>query len=233
MPQVTSSMSGDRVNPDACQPAGDCQRQARSQTKRHLKATTALAILSIGLSGCSAPIIGALTLGQVTTIAGIASSFMSGRDLTEHALSAATGKDCRLLESILRSDRNFCEEPGSEATQDDFKGVIALLEDSQSDTQTAFAEAAAIEPAHFGFAPVDRRIDVKRFTLDNVAQTKAPARAERLSFGMLQASYGQTWSYEMTAKKQRVARAEPKPLVTIREDGKPIVPDPETTVRTN
>lgn len=83
-----------------------------------------IVVLGLGLNACAAPIIAGLTLSQISTIAGVASTATTGKGLTDHALSYATGKDCNLVESVLRKDRKLCETPGSPATQEDFKGVF-------------------------------------------------------------------------------------------------------------
>lgn len=83
---------------------------------------------AVTVSGCAAPIIGALTLGQLSTIAGGVSTLTTGKGLADHALSLLTGKDCSITEGILRKDRKICELPGSLATRDDFKGVFAFFE---------------------------------------------------------------------------------------------------------
>jgi len=185
--------------------------------------------LSLALTGCAAPAIGALTVGEVLTIAGLSSAFLTGRDLGEHALSAATGKDCRFLESALRSDRGFCEDHGSAATGEDFGGLIALLE-PRNNEGTVLAAAPAAPNVH-GFTPIDRERLARTFTLDRAA---APAKGEHkappVSFGFLQSSYGQTWTYEAPEeKKLRVAEAKPRPapqpLPAVRSDGQVIYPE--------
>jgi hypothetical protein len=47
----------------------------------------------------------------------------TGKSVGEHALGAVSDKDCRILEGIGREDRKICEEPGSPATERDFKGL--------------------------------------------------------------------------------------------------------------
>ena len=47
----------------------------------------------------------------------------TGKTVGDHVLDATTGKDCKLVEGIARSDRHVCENPGSPATKRDFKGV--------------------------------------------------------------------------------------------------------------
>jgi hypothetical protein len=83
---------------------------------------------ALALSGCAAPIIGTLTLSQLSTIVGGVSTLTTGKGLADHALSLLTGKDCSITEGILRKDRKICEEPGSLATREDFKGVFAYFE---------------------------------------------------------------------------------------------------------
>lgn len=80
------------------------------------------------VTGCATPIIGAITLSELSTIAGVTSTVTTGKGLTDHALSLITGKDCSLTEGLLRSDRDICEPRGSLATKDDFKGVFAYFD---------------------------------------------------------------------------------------------------------
>lgn len=104
------------------------------------------------LSGCAVPLIGPLTLSHLSTIASATSMTIEGKGAAEVALDLATGKDCRMMEGFLRADRQLCEKPGSEATEGDFKGVIALLADkppkskATGDTMLAQAPAAAAPP---------------------------------------------------------------------------------------
>lgn len=80
------------------------------------------------VTGCATPIIGAITLSELSTIAGVTSTITTGKGLTDHALSLLTGKDCSITEGLLRSDRDICEPRGSLATKDDFKGVFAYFD---------------------------------------------------------------------------------------------------------
>lgn len=82
---------------------------------------------ALALSGCATAVVGSITVSQISAAAGIASTATTGKGLQDHALSAITGQDCRLLEGIFRANRHICEEPGSPATENDFRGVVVLL----------------------------------------------------------------------------------------------------------
>ncbi|HEY4343007.1 MAG TPA: hypothetical protein VGN05_01565 [Parvibaculum sp.] len=161
--------------------------------------TVVVALGFAGLAGCAAPIVAGLTAAQVFSIAGLSATIMTGRDLTEHAVSLVTGKDCRFLETLLRNGRSFCEEPNAVATKDDFHGVIALFDKDKTDTGTKVA-AATLDPEVLGFAPVDRRA-AEDFSLE-IARKNNPARidAPMLSFGMLSATFGSSFSYGLTMR---------------------------------
>jgi len=90
---------------------------------------TVIAIVSIAplLSGCTAPVLGALTLNHIMTISTVASAAASGKGIGDLALDAVTGQDCRILESTFRSDREFCEDTDSLATKSDFKGLSSIV----------------------------------------------------------------------------------------------------------
>ena len=150
----------------------------------------------LALSGCAAPAIGALTIGEVLTIAGISSSIMTGRDLGEHALSALTGKDCRFLEAALREGRSFSEERGSTATKGDFGGVIALLRNKDGEVEETTIAAADLDPMLLGFAPVDRRA-ARDFSLEIARKTSRTEPKQTIAFGMMSATFGQSWNYRL------------------------------------
>lgn len=107
----------------------------------------AVVAVGLALSGCAAPIIGALTLGQLTTIAGLVSTATTGKGLSDHALSFLTGKDCNLTEAILRKARKLCEERDSVATKDDFKGVFVAFGGKDSEPLDRMARARQQELA--------------------------------------------------------------------------------------
>lgn len=115
------------------------------------------------LSGCALPFVGPLVFTDILTGASLLSSAATGKGVTEIALDFMTGKDCRLLEGALREDREFCEEHGSPATEDDFKGLVAWLEDNepeaplpgdQNDATIMVAEIGPPDAARDGFIPV-------------------------------------------------------------------------------
>jgi hypothetical protein len=54
---------------------------------------------------------------------------INGKGLPEDAADLVTGKDCRVIEGIVRKDRKTCETRGSPETRKDFKGLAGLLDD--------------------------------------------------------------------------------------------------------
>lgn len=110
--------------------------------KRHVGIL--LAGTSLLLAGCAGPVILGINLGTASTVGSVISTAATGKGLGEHALSAATEKDCAIIEGAFRSDRKFCEERGAEATKSDFKGLAVLFEDKpQPASATMLAEAPA------------------------------------------------------------------------------------------
>jgi len=83
------------------------------------------------LSGCALPFAGSLAFTDLLTGISIFSTAATGKGATEIALDVMTGQDCRFLEGALREDRDICEERGAEATEEDFKGVMAWLEEDE------------------------------------------------------------------------------------------------------
>lgn len=182
----------------------------KALTRRVLVATVSVSL--VGLAGCAAPMVAGLTAAQVFTIAGLSATIMTGRDLTEHAVSMVTGKDCRFLETLLRNGRSFCETPDTIATKDDFHGVIALFDKERADTDTKVA-AAALDPQILGFAPVDRRA-AEDFSLE-IARKDAKVEAPMLSFGMLSATFGSSFSYELNMRGSIADAARPGKLALV------------------
>jgi len=106
--------------------------------------------LSVSLGGCGTEIIGGLTLSQLSTGISLVSTLFTGKGTTELALDAVTGEDCRFLEGALRSDRTFCEPRDSAATQDDFRGLMALLDDGAAGDDAVAGIEPPTPPAGYG-----------------------------------------------------------------------------------
>ncbi|OUR76836.1 hypothetical protein A9Q83_13035 [Alphaproteobacteria bacterium 46_93_T64] len=100
----------------------------KKKTARIFKKVAICGVVCVTLTGCAETIIAGLTLSELFTAGSITSSILTGKGFGEHALDAVTGQDCRILDAIFRSDRAICEPKNSIATQDDFKGLIALLD---------------------------------------------------------------------------------------------------------
>jgi hypothetical protein len=115
--------------------------------RRRIAQICALAAIAAGLSGCAAPIIAGITLSQISMVAGAISTAVTGKGLSDQALSLLTGKDCNLTEAILHRNRKLCEEPGSIATAGDFKGVFVAFGGPDSDALDRVARARAEELA--------------------------------------------------------------------------------------
>lgn len=179
----------------ACVMALNISRSIFGKASRTVR-LAAIGLGILGLSGCAAPAIGALTIGEVLTIAGISSTIMTGRDLGEHALSALTGKDCRFLEAALRDGRSFCEEHNSVATKGDFGGLVALFKSDDGDVKETTVAAADLDPLVLGFVPVDRRA-AHEFSLEIARETSRQEPKETVSFGMMSATFGQSWDYRL------------------------------------
>ena len=86
----------------------------------------AAVVLAAGTSGCMGAIVGAPLLDHAITATSAIMTASSGKGVAEHALDAATGKDCRILESALRQDRKLCETRGAPVTARDFRGLDSL-----------------------------------------------------------------------------------------------------------
>jgi hypothetical protein len=93
-----------------------------------LAVSMAMSLVCLNLGGCGGIVLAGLPLGQLSTAVGVASIAVTGKGLGEHGLDVVTGRDCRVLEALMRDEREICEEPNSLATRDDFRGVIVWLE---------------------------------------------------------------------------------------------------------
>lgn len=92
-----------------------------------------LAPVCLTIGGCATAVVGSLTLSQISTIATVTTMTVKGKGVGEVAMDVATGKDCRVMEGLVRQSRAICELPGSRATDGDFKGVLALLQRDETD----------------------------------------------------------------------------------------------------
>lgn len=114
-------------------------------------ATTAIILgASVTLGGCGTEIVAGMTLGQLSTGISLVSTLFTGKGTTELAFDAVTGQDCRFLEGALRSDRTFCEPYDSVATRDDFRGLMALLDDDAAGGDAVAGVEPPAAPSGFG-----------------------------------------------------------------------------------
>jgi len=98
---------------------------------RRMKITAALLIILAGtVTGCSAPIFAGLTVGEFSLAASLVSTAATGKGLGEHAMDAATGRDCRVLEGLAREDRKVCERQDSPVLEDDWQGLAGLADEA-------------------------------------------------------------------------------------------------------
>lgn len=99
----------------------------------HVARAAAIGVVCLGTGGCLQLVVAGIPLSQISTAVGVASLATTGKGLAEHGLDVVTGKDCRLLDSLMRDERELCEERNSPATQEDFRGVFAWLEEQAED----------------------------------------------------------------------------------------------------
>ncbi len=92
-------------------------------------------LLAGALGGCSTPLFAGLTLGEVGLVSSLFTTAATGKGLGEHAMDAATGRDCRILEGLAREDRRICERENSPAAEDDWQGLAGLAGDSSDATR--------------------------------------------------------------------------------------------------
>lgn len=93
----------------------------------HRIVSLALPLLCVfALSGCGAPIFAGLTFAELSTAGSLISTAATGKGLSEHAMDAATGRDCRILDAMVRDDRRLCERRNSPALEKDWKGLASM-----------------------------------------------------------------------------------------------------------
>jgi hypothetical protein len=135
---------------------------------------TAIGVACLSTGGClHVAIGGGLTLSHLSTITAVASIAVTGKGLGEHGLDLVTGMDCRVLESLMRDEREVCEERNSPVTQEDFRGVFSWMEEQLDESP---------RPAKPVITPTDRQLaggpvgKVVRFV--GLDEQVAPRRAE-------------------------------------------------------
>lgn len=101
----------------------------RRHAPRAIRSTAILLVLAGLLSGCSAPIFAGMSVGELGLFSSLFSTAATGKGLGEHAMDAATGRDCRILEGLAREDRKLCERRNSPAIEKDWKGFAKLSRD--------------------------------------------------------------------------------------------------------
>ena len=141
-----------------------------------LTAIAAILASTTMLGGCAGTIAG-VSLGSISSFAGFASTIFTGADLGEHAASLLTGKDCRFSEGLARVDRKVCEEAGSPATRDDFRGIF--VERVEADGTVIYA-APKYMPASVGAGENENDTDI---VWAQIKQQKQREAAERLMAG--------------------------------------------------
>ncbi|MEQ8746122.1 hypothetical protein [Pyruvatibacter sp.] len=188
----------------------------RRSTLKKLARPLVIVAGTMGLAGCAAPVIGAITVSQLSTAAGIASSIMSGRDLTEHVVSAIVGEDCRFLEAILRG-RPICVPYGSPEADDSFQGIIVALnrnEDEPTFDRSGEYQVAGLDPTavQLGFAPIVPDYNITTNAIAAVERditNSDRGDMRRVSFGMMSATYGPSHSMDDLLAEQRGRDARP------------------------
>lgn len=97
-----------------------------------LQKLTAIAAGSLiaPLISCEAPLVTGVPDIVFTEVAPRA---INGKGLVEDGVDVATGKDCRVIEGVTRSDRKVCETRGSPPTNKDFKGLEGMGDDPAPD----------------------------------------------------------------------------------------------------
>ncbi len=182
-------------------PSGDVTKSGtrRSPVRRSFGPVMAIAG-ALALGGCAAPVIGAITVSQLSTAAGIASSIMSGRSPAEHLVSAIAGEDCRFMEAILRG-RPICVPYGTPEADESFQGIIVALRGDADDAEPREVQVAGLDPAavQLGFAPIVPDYDITTGAIAAVERDIHDSKRgdmRRVSFGMMSATYGPSHSMD-------------------------------------
>jgi hypothetical protein len=93
----------------------------------HRFVTVALPLFcAFALSGCGIPLFAGLTIAELSTAGSFVTTAATGKGLSEYAMDAVSGRDCRIFESLIRDDRKVCEPTDSLATKKDWKGLASI-----------------------------------------------------------------------------------------------------------
>lgn len=104
--------------------------ERRTGQRRTRTLTAGLLLLSLPMmGGCAAPFAAGVGISEFISIASLTGTVAFNKGATDLALDIVTGDDCRVMEGMVREDRNICESVGSEATEKDFKGVVGEVQD--------------------------------------------------------------------------------------------------------
>lgn len=184
--------------------------------KRHVGIL--LAGTSFVLGACAGPVVLGINLGTASTVGSVISTAATGKGLGEHALSAATEKDCAIIEGAFRSDRKFCEERGAEATKSDFKGLAVLFEDKP---QPASATMLAEAPAEKGdiVAEEAQAVTAETRTVEAVALEPVAAPAVEIATAPQPQPQARPAKAERPVPARVVAAAPPAPRTKPAADG--------------
>ncbi|MGE0385780.1 MAG: hypothetical protein AB7Q97_13695 [Gammaproteobacteria bacterium] len=118
---------------------------------------TLLASAIAGTGGCAA--VGTIVTSEYMTGITVVSYLATGKGLSDHALGIATHEDCNVVSGVLSAERAICEPPGSLATGEDFRGLLAMLAEKPAGAQagqiTLVAPEALIDekPPAFVLSP--------------------------------------------------------------------------------
>lgn len=170
-----------------------CRRPAASRCRLRLCTQVRLPLVCLGavlLSGCAT--MSGLLASKMFTATGLLSLAATGKGIADHALTLLMEEDCRILDGVLREDREICEESGSPATERDFKGLIAMLseeptESSLSDTYRfdrndelalELSNMTGRSAGDIGGRPVALRFDAVPYQLQ--LETRLPGRRLRV-----------------------------------------------------
>jgi hypothetical protein len=86
-------------------------------------------VKAIGIACVCAACFSGCVLGPSFIVTWVVPHVINGKGLEEDAADLVTGRDCRVIEGIVRKDRKTCETRGSPETRKDFKGLAGLLDD--------------------------------------------------------------------------------------------------------